>query len=434
MELTISDREIDAVGAKLLQYLPLPAPALFHSSQAKNRWLMGGSRSGKSESNIGFDLCAFALGVHPWRETPEKAEIWAAANDWNLVGKLLWKEKISSYLPKSQIHDIIWVKRDAEIPREIQLINGNVIEFKSGEAGRKPFEGRQIDAIYQDEQIKTDSEGVFIEMQARLLDKQGFFAGSMTPIQPQSWLKERTISPRATDEFFYANLNDNRRSRGGYVPDEEIDLMIAEWPEEVQETRIKGHFAAFLGSVYKTFNLATHVIEPFRIPSDWSRYRVIDWGFNNPFVCLWMARNKDKQWYVYREHYAAQRSLAYHAEQIKKFNECYRCTWADHDTQDRYEFAKLGINTFPAKKDIHLGIEAVQAALKVQGNGEPRLFIFNDCKNTIREMGGYKWSEGTETRDAKDEPMKVNDHTCDCVRYVIYGVEGKFVFTESDLS
>jgi phage terminase large subunit len=62
------------------------------------------------------------------------------------------------------------------------------------------------------------------------------------------------------------------------------------------------------------------------------------------------------------------------------------------------------------------------------------LFISHNCPNTIREMAGYKWAEGTETKDAKNEPLKINDHTCDCVRYAIYGVEGKFYFSESDLS
>jgi len=88
----------------------------------------------------------------------------------------------------------------------------------------------------------------------------------------------------------------------------------------------------------------------------------------------------------------------------------------------------------PAKKDIHLGIEAVQAALKIQGDGKPRLFIFKNCHNTIKEITGYKWSEGTEIKDAKDKPLQVNDHACDCLRYAVYGVEGKFYFSESDLS
>ena len=88
----------------------------------------------------------------------------------------------------------------------------------------------------------------------------------------------------------------------------------------------------------------------------------------------------------------------------------------------------------PAKKDIHLGIEAVQAALKVHNNDKPRLFIFKSCPHTTREMAGYKWAEGTETKDARDEPLKVNDHCMDSLRYAIYGVEGKSYFSESELS
>ena len=109
------------------------------------------------------------------------------------------------------------------------------------------------------------------------------------------------------------------------------------------------------------------------------------------------------------------RTLAYHAERIKQISsrQRYLATWADHDAQDRYEFENQGIKTTPAKKDVHLGIEAVQSTLKVQGDGRPRLFIFDTCKHLVQEMTGYRWAEGTETRDAKDEPLKINDHTCD---------------------
>ena len=389
-----------------------------------------------SESNIGFDLCSFALGIHPHRVTPKDATVWAAANTWDLVGKLLWSEKIRAYLPMTQIESIIWHWKGADIPKELRLRNGNRIEFKAYEQGRKVFEGRAIDALYGDEQCKSDSEGIWQEIQARLLDKNGFTAQSMTPILFQAWLQDRIRALPETDAVFYADLNQNRKSAGGYVDDREIDAMIAEWPEEVQETRIKGHFAAFLGSVYKLFNRDTHVVKPFEIPPEWPRWCSIDWGFNNPFCCLWLARDPDRRWYVYAEHYQAQETLAYHAERIKQISgrQRYRATWADHDAQDRYEFEKLGIKTTPAKKDIHLGIEAVQTALKVQGDGKPRLFIFETCKNTIREMTGYKWAEGTETQDAKDEPLKVNDHAADALRYAIFGVEGSFYFSDSDLT
>lgn len=428
----LTNNQIKNIGKKILLYKPLPAPKDFHKSQAKNRWIFGGNRSGKSESNIGFDLCSYALGVHPFRKAPENAVIWAAANTWPLVGKILWQEKIKQYLPMCQIRSISWHNKADEIPAELRLVNGNRIEFKAYEQGRKAFEGRAIDAFYGDEQCASDSEGIWIEIQARLLDKNGFSAQSMTPIISQAWLEERIENLPETDSVFYADLNDNRKSRSGHIDDKEIDLMINQWPVEVQETRIKGRFAAFAGAVYKVFNRSVHIIEPFEIPSDWTRYRAIDFGFNNPFVCLWLARDTDRRWYVYNEYYQPRETLACHSERIKQISgkEKYRTTWADWDSQDAAELKALGINTIPAKKDVRLGIESVQACLKVQGDGKPRLFIFNNCRNSIREMSGYKWAEGTETKDAQDEPLKVNDHTCDCIRYGIYGVEGKYYFSD----
>ena len=431
----LADVQIKHAGRAILEYRPLPAPKRFHKSQAKFRWIFGGNRSGKSESNIGYDLCSFALGVHPFRKTPPNATIWAAANTWPLVGKLLWTEKIQRYLPANQMAEPIWHNKAEQIPKELQLLNGNRIEFKAYEQGRKSFEGRAIDAFYGDEQCKSDAETIWTEIQARLMDRNGFSAQSMTPIIHQPWLEDRIKSLPDSDAILYADLNDNRKSRRGYVDDQEIDLMISQWPEEVRETRIKGHFAAFQGTVYKSFSRDTHVIKPFDIPESWDRYRTIDWGFNNPFVCLWLARDPDRRWFCYHEHYKAQDRLAYHAERIKQVSgsDRYRMTWADHDAQDRFEFEHLGIKTTPAKKDIHLGIEAVQACLKVQGDGKPRLFIFSACKNTIREMTGYRWAEGTEARDPKDEPLKVNDHTCDCLRYGVYGIERQGYFSETAL-
>jgi phage terminase large subunit-like protein len=431
----MDNRIIRRVGRKLLLYKALPAPAAFHASPAKNRWIFGGNRSGKSESNIGFDLCSFALGVHPHRKTPPNAIIWAATLTWEMVGKLLWEEKIKDYIPANQIESMKWHLRD--IPKEIRLVNGNVIEFRAYEQGREVFQGRSIDAFYGDEQAKSQSERIWQEVQARLVDRQGFSAQSMTPLIHQAWLENRIRNIPEDDAIFYADLNDNRKSRGGYIADMEIDHLIGDWPVEIQDTRIRGRFAAFEGAVYKSYRREVHVCDPFEIPADWPRYRAIDWGFNNPFVCLWLAKGPDNVWYVYREHYLAKALLSTHAEAILEASrgESYVATWADHDAQDRYEFGALGIPTEAAQKAVRLGIEAVQAAVKIQDNGKPRLQIFETCPKTAEEMAGYRWAEGTENRDAKDEPLKVNDHAMDALRYVIFAVDGgKYFFSAEDLA
>ena len=150
----LTDRQIRNIGRKILLYGPLPGAAgIPTAARLRIAGYSEANRSGKSEGNIGYDLCTFALGVHPHRKTPtypdcpENAIIWAAADAWPLVGKLLWKEKIRDYLPACQIDDIVWHNRQEEIPQEIRLVNGNVIEFKAYEQRRKAFEGRQIDGL-----------------------------------------------------------------------------------------------------------------------------------------------------------------------------------------------------------------------------------------------------------------------------------------------
>ena len=434
----LTNQEIIKQGGKLLTYRPLPAPKMFHRSQAKYRLIFGGNRSGKSESNMGADICAFALNTHPHRAWKrEECVIWAAGETWADVGKIIWKEKIKSYIPAYRIQDVVWHNKREEIPKEVRLDNGCVIEFKAFSQGREEFQGRGIDAFYQDEQCQHGSEEIWHEVQMRLLDYEGFATMSLTPIKYQKWLEELTRNTPDDYEVFYADLEDNRKSRGGHIEDAEISRMIALFPPEVRATRVKGYFGAFKGTVYQSFRRKTHVIKPFEIPSDWDRYRGIDFGHANPFACVWLARDPHRNWYVYREHYRAQELLSYHARRIAEYSkgEIFKTTWSDHDSQDRAELDALGLQTTAAKKDVSVGIEAVQRTMTVNPDtGKPRFFIFDTCPNTISEHIGYHYQESKEERDAKDEPVKKLDHTCDAVRYVIFGVEGKSFFSEDDLA
>jgi phage terminase large subunit len=213
------------------------------------------------------------------------------------------------------------------------------------------------------------------------------------------------------------------------MPDKRIDDMIAQWPEETQATRIAGKFASFFGAVYKTYSRAVHVVQPFRIPKEWRRYRAFDFGFTNPFVCLWLAKDPDENWYVYREYYQAQTGISEHIRNVKLFSkgEAYIQNIADpENAEDRAEMRKVGIRTKAARKDVARGIELVQMKLKVKGNGKPSLFIMRNCRNTCRELPGYHYPTGTNVNNPKDIPVSKNDHTVDALRYALYTVDGKF--------
>jgi len=415
--------EIKWMGEVLALYEPLDdTQRYFHKSQANIRFFFGGNQSGKTFTNM-IDLAQLALDVHPFRSAPRGLH-WACIESWEQVRDILWEGNLIKFIPQHHIFNISYGQD--KVPRKILLKNGHTIEFKAFNQGRELFQGRAIDSCHCDEQCHHDFQGIFNEIQARLMAKSGFLSWSMTPIIPQPYLEERIEESLDTDEIFHADLNSNRISKGGYIPDKRIDDMINEWPEEVQATRIRGYFASFYGAVYKRFNRSTHVIKPFKIPEDWTKYRGFDFGFTNPFVCLWLAKDKDENWYVYREYYRAKTCISEHITNVKQLskNENYNVSWADpENAENRTDMRKAGIVTKVARKDVAKGIEAVQTKLKVKQNGKPSLFIFSTCRNTCREIAGYRYPSGTSSKNPKDTPLQKNDHTVDALRYVVYSVE-----------
>ncbi len=418
----LTTTEIKWMGEKLALYKPLDdVQQNFHMSQADIRWFFGGNQSGKTHSNM-IDLTQLALDIHPFRSAP-KGVHWAAIESWEQVRDILWEENLKQFIPEHQIANITYGQD--RVPRKLYLKNGHLIEFKAFNQGRGLFQGRQINSCHCDEQCHHDFPGILTEIQARLLARSGWLSWSMTPIIPQIYLEERIEELPDTDEVFHADLNANRKSRGGYIPDKRIDKLIDEWPEEVQATRIEGRFASFYGAVYKTFNRSVHVIKPRRISEEWTKYRCFDFGFTNPFVCLWLAVDKDENWYVYREYYKPKTGIGEHIAAVKRLsgNEQYLESWADPENADnRNEMRKAGISTRTARKDVAKGIEAVQAKLKVKENGKPSLFVFSTCRNTCREFSSYHYPKGTNTKNPADIPQQKNDHTLDALRYGIYSV------------
>lgn len=417
----LSLKQIKHIGKAVALYKPLSKDqSQFFKSSAAIRWMFGGNLSGKTYTNM-MDLVMLVLDAHPFKQAA--GVHWVGIETWEQVRDILWEEYLKKMIPAYHIADIRYGQE--KVPRKILLDTGHIIEFKAFNQGRTLFQGRAIQSAHYDEQCLHDFQGIFNETQARLITFNGTLSWSMTPIVPQVLLEERIEELPDTDNIFHFNLNDNRISRGGYIADQRIDDMITEWPEEVQATRIEGRFASYYGAVYRGFNRKIHLVEPFKIPSDWTLYRGIDFGFTNPFVCLWIARDKDENWYVYREYYRAKTGIREHIANIKarSVNEVYQGTFADpEDAGNRNELRRAGVTTQIARKDVARGIELVQSKLIVKANNEPSLFFFKTCKNTCREMAMYQYPKGTSANNPKDIPLSKNDHTVDALRYILYTV------------
>ena len=210
---------------------------------------------------------------------------------------------------------------------------------------------------------------------------------------------------------------------------------------------LHGQWAGSEGMVYEAWDEAVHVVDPFPIPPTWRRMRAIDFGYTNPFVCQWWAQDPDGRLYLYREIYRTKTLVRDHAAEIKRLSEgeAIEFTVADHDAEDRATLRAEGIPTRAADKRVSVGIEAVNDRLRyADDDGRPlpegaRLFILRDALvsrdeeleeagrpcSTMEEVPGYVYPQDAAGKAVKEAPVKVDDHGCDTMRYLVMAVDGR---------
>ena len=193
------------------------------------------------------------------------------------------------------------------------------------------------------------------------------------------------------------------------------------------------------GAIYEEYDANVHMIDANKCPEFVRRFRVVDFGYTNPFVCQWWGMDADGRLYRYREIYQTHRLVEELTPEIIKLtgDEDVEFTIADHDAEDRATMAKHGIETYPAKKDVSTGIQAVQSRLKIQGDDKPRLYFVRGAlvevdealqeahkpTCTEDEMPEYVWQKFPDGKPDKEQPLKVNDHGCDTTRYMVAAVD-----------
>ncbi len=404
----------------------------FHKCLKRNRWVFGGNRSGKTECGA-VETVWLARGIHPYRSNKDNVSCWVVSLSQQ-VQRDVAQQKILYYLDKNWIEEIVMLsgsKQSASNGVIDYIVIKNVfggtsrIAFKSCEAGREKFQGTSLDFVWFDEEPPRD---IYEECRMRVLDRRGHIFGTMTPLKGLTWVYDEIyLNKNKSDEVWsiFMEWADNP-----YLSADEVDAMTASMSEEGLESRRYGRFHSGSGLVYCEFDPDVHVIEPFDVPEQWQDTMSIDPGLNNPLSCHWYAIDGDGVVYVVAEHYMAGRDVAYHAEEIKKISR--QLNWK----KDRFGrlsalmdsaanqrtlsgmrsvaelFGDNGItvNTH-VNKDLFSGINRVKSYLKPV-NGKPKLYIFKNCVNMIREIKGYFWGND-------DAPVKKDDHAMDELRYYI---------------
>lgn len=405
----------------------------FHKCPKKNRWVFGGNRSGKTECGA-VESIYMARGIHPYRENRKDVFGWVVSLSQQ-VQRDVAQAKILDYLNKSWIEDVTMLsgKKDSLKYGVIdQIIIKNVfggrsvIGFKSCDQGREKFQGSSLDFVWFDEEPPKD---VYDECLMRVLDKKGDIFGTMTPLKGLTFIHDEIYlnsknSPDVWCEFM--EWADNP-----YLPKEEVDILTKSLSDDQLESRRYGRFKSSSGLVYPEFEENVHVVKnPFNIPKEWQDNISIDPGLNNPLSAHWYAVDYDGNVYVVAEHFEAGRDIEYHSKKIHEISK--RIGWKTDGkgyidalidsaanqktlassksvTELFYEY-KIRANP-KVNKDMFSGIQRVKQYLKVN-DGRPKIFIFPECVNLIRELKSYRWGDG-------DSPKKYDDHALDELRYYL---------------
>ena len=410
---------------------------------------LGGTGSGKTVAAAYKTACKVLFDPPPERDAP----FWIIGETFDLVCGVCWKQKLRHFIPPSFIQKITWINKSRGWPASILLKHptnptksGWELVFRSFAMGREKFQSYAIGGYWFNEECPID---IVYEVQGRTRESNVRGWADFTPLSVRSFdWKNLYENPPPGWEFFHLNTRRNHFLAKGWA-----DKYLATIPDDMRATRETGAFGNLRGLIFKEWRRSLHVLDPsnsedrklfpwldaraneFGIPEDWLHFRGLDFGYNNPFACVWLAMNSEGTYFVYDEYYRRQELLETHANALAERrwldqDSCWRTAYADPAAaQDRQELIRLGIKNRPAKNNVIEGIEAVRRKMKILKNGKAQFYVLSHCKNVIREIEQYHWDlpqgTGLRQKNARERPVTKDDHTLDAIRYVIYTEEAQ---------
>ncbi len=181
--------------------------------------------------------------------------------------------------------------------------------------------------------------------------------------------------------------------------------------------------------VFGEFDPTIHV-RPLDFDPNLPLYRALDFGFVNPFVCLWIQVGADGIVRVIDEYVRSRATIDVHVGEIKSRTpggeSSVTATFCDPagagvndvtGTSAVRELRAMGIKARYRRSGILEGIELIRRAVRA-GDGKSRFVISHRCHRLIEAMRCYHYPEPGSAA-AGELPFKdgVYDHAIDALRY-----------------
>ena len=184
------------------------------------------------------------------------------------------------------------------------------------------------------------------------------------------------------------------------------------------------------GLAFDEFKLDTHVIEPFKIPNSWYKFRACDWGYSSMAVCVWFAVDYDGNLYVYRELKTKGVTADNFGATVLELEQGENVHYGILDASVWSQRGQVGdtpadtMNSMgcywtpsdSSKGSRIAGKNLIHQYLAVDADtGHPRVKIFNTCQELIKEMTSLP----LDKNNPEDVDTKACDHAYDAFRYGI---------------
>ena len=196
-----------------------------------------------------------------------------------------------------------------------------------------------------------------------------------------------------------------------------------------RKAMLEGDWNVFEGQYFSEFSESVHVVKPFSIPDNWTRFAAFDYGLDMT-ACLWLCYPPEKDSiFVYRELYEPDLICSEAAKRIKERSggEKLKYIAASPDLAGRRQdsglsgfdiMSRSGLSGLvPADNDRIAGWRRIREFLRPLPEGGAALGIFPCCVNLIRTLPKLTF-DPVKTEDAASSPHEYT-HAPDALRYAL---------------
>ena len=392
-------------GGAFDSFVANPAQMDIFNSNKRVRTVSGGNRSGKSHC-AAFETACHATGLYPtwWQgvKYTEAIDMGVISPDTSQMLKTSQRKLMgppdsfgTGFIPKELILEL------HERPQTNGCLDFALIKHASGGTTRvyfmttqqtlKSFMGFMWRWAWFDEEPPWD---YFDETRFRMLDKGGNIMLSFYPPEGQteliSFLEEQEKKNPEYYQMWFLEWADNPT-----LDVETVEMMEKTTPDWLKESRKYGRTGAGEGRCFP-YSRDIYVCDPFEIERHWRQIAGFDVGFGHYTGAVCIAYDDQTETaYIYKEYFSKEQLPSVHASALKRWGDVEFCI----DTSSKRRSPTDGKNLFQMYADEGLRLRdaetragSIETSISIINTmlSERRLFIFSNCANLIKQMGGYR--------------------------------------------